>query len=526
MKTLSRRRFIAASAATLSLAAAPSLLMPRPARADGHKVITAAKRTIEVKGRSANVFGLTQADGSHGLVMNADERFRVRLENRLGEPTAIHWHGLTPPWQQDGVAGICAGADRGRGGHDYDFPVAKPGTFWMHSHFGLQEQLLLAAPLIVRDPAEAGQDVQEVVVLFHDFTFRDPQEILTELKAGGHDMQAMADAGGHPDHAGHEGHDIDRAWAGVPDEPWPAWAAMAHLQDVQYDALLANDRTLDDPQVFAVEPGGRVRLRLINGAASTNMWVDLGQLSGKLIAVDGMPVEPVEGSRFEFAVAQRLDIVLELPREGSAWPIFAVQEGGRMRTGIVLAAKGATIGKFADMADEDFPAVGVDLEQKLRAAQPLAERQATRQHTMMLGEGPNYAWTLDGAVHGSDTPLAVQERRPLRTHLHEPHHHVAPHALARPPLPGGRGQRPALRRGHARHRAGAGPYGHGDHRLRRRQCRQVGAALPPPLPHGRRHDDVDGLRRLRRNCRAGSRRPGNAITISQAPLNFQSLEAL
>lgn len=425
MNTLSRRGFLSASAAALSLAAVPSLLLPaRPARADGHKVITAGKRVIEVNGKPANVFGLTQADGSHGLVMNAGDNFRVRLENRIGEPTAIHWHGLTPPWQQDGVAGISQEPIPDGGSHDYDFPVAHPGTFWMHSHFGLQEQSMLAAPLIVRDPAEAGQDVQEVVVLFHDFTFRDPREILAELKAGGHDMGAMAPApaagGGHDGHAmpgmatgggmdhGSMNHGAMNhgGMAGVP--MGGQMTGMAHLQDVQYDALLANDRTLDDPQVFTVEPGGRVRLRLINGAASTNMWLDLGKLSGKLIAVDGMPVEPVEGSRFEFAVAQRLDILLELPKQASAWPVFAVQEGGRMRTGVVLAAKGASVGKLAGMADEDFAAVGLDLEARLRAAKPLTETLATRQHVMMLGEGPNYMWTLDGAMHGQDTPLAVK----------------------------------------------------------------------------------------------------------------------
>jgi FtsP/CotA-like multicopper oxidase with cupredoxin domain len=410
MNTLSRRGFLAASAAAISAAAVPSLLVPtRPARADGNTVITAGRRVIEVKGRAADVFGLTQADGSHGLVLTAGENFRVRLENRIGEPTVIHWHGLTPPSQQDGVAGISQEPIADGGSYDYDFPVARPGTFWMHSHMGLQEQRMLAAPLIVRDPAEAGADIQDVVVLFHDFTFRDPAEILAELKAGGHDMRAMQESSGHAGHdmsgmtmgggqMGHGGMDMGGMQMG----------GMTHLQDIQYNALLANDRTLDDPEVFAVEPGGRVRLRLINGAASTNMWIDLGSLTGKLIAVDGMPVEPLEGSRFEFAVAQRLDILLDLPKEASAWPVFAVQEGGRMRTGIVLAPKGAAVGRLTEMTEEDFPAVGAGLEERLRAAKPLAERKATRRHTMMLGEAPSYVWTLDGSVHGADKPLAVK----------------------------------------------------------------------------------------------------------------------
>lgn len=417
-----RRDFLKFSATGALMTTAPSLFAsPAKAQSSAPKVITASKRVIEVKGRAVNVLGLTQPGASRGLVMNAGENFRVRLENRIGEPTAIHWHGLTPPWQQDGVAGLSQEPIPDGGHYDYDFPVARPGTFWMHSHMELQEQRLLAAPLIVVDPAEASKDVQDVVVLFHDFTFRDPAEILAELKAGGHDMAAMQKTSPA---SGHEGHKMSGMATGTATDHGAMGArtksqgsmdhgamqmgSMPHLQDVQYDALLANDRTLDDPEVFAVEPGGRVRLRLINGAASTNMWIDLGKLSGKLIAVDGMPVEPIVGSRFEFAVAQRLDILLELPREATAWPIFAVQEGGRMRTGVVLAATGSSIGKFAETADADFPPVGVELEQKLRAAKPLADRAATRKHTMMLGEGAGYVWTLDGAMHGSDKPLAVR----------------------------------------------------------------------------------------------------------------------
>lgn len=417
-----RRDFLKLSATGALMTTAPSIFAsPVNAQSAAPKIITAVKRVIDVKGKAANVFGLSQPGGDHGLVMTAGENFRVRLENRAGEPTAIHWHGLTPPWQQDGVAGISQMPIPSGGSYEYDFPVVRPGTFWMHSHFGLQEQLMFAAPLIVRDPVGVSEDVQEVVVLFHDFTFRDPAEILAELKAGGHDMAAMQKL---PAASGHEGHNMSGMTTraamdhgamghgtksqGSMDHGDMQTGGMSHLQDVQYDALLANDRTLDDPEVFTVEPGGRVRLRLINGAASTNMWIDLGKLSGKLIAVDGMSVEPIVSSRFEFAVAQRLDIILDLPKEASAWPVFAVQEGGRMRTGVVLAAKGSSVGKLAETADADFPAVGAELEQKLRAAKPLVERAATRRHTMMLGEAANYVWTLDGAVHGKDKPLAVR----------------------------------------------------------------------------------------------------------------------
>jgi FtsP/CotA-like multicopper oxidase with cupredoxin domain len=112
------------------------------------------------------------------------------------------------------------------------------------------------------------------------------------------------------------------------------------LNDVEYDAFLANDRTLVDPEVIRTEPGGRVRLRLINAASATQFWIDLGALTGTVIAVDGHPVRPVRGSRLPLAMAQRLDVLIDLPENG-AYPIIAQVEGTRARTGIVLATSGA-----------------------------------------------------------------------------------------------------------------------------------------------------------------------------------------
>ncbi len=400
---LSRRAFLASAAGAGFAGAVPSLLLPRaPARAASHPVtdLRVEKRVIEVRGRPADVFAIRQPDGTHGLYADAGGRFRVRLENRIGEKTLIHWHGLTPPWRQDGVPDLSQPALAPGASYDYDFALDLPGTNWMHSHHGLQEQLLAAAPLIVRDPAETGADVQEVVVMFHDFTFRDPAEILAGLRGAGHGG-ANGGHAGHgapapaPDpHAGHGGH-------GGP-------GGGVHLHDVDYDAFLADDRTLADPAVHRVERGGRVRLRLINAATATNFWIDLDRLKGRLIAVDGVPVEPVAGNRFEFAIAQRLDILIDLPRSEGAWPVFAVREGERKRTGFVLATAKGRVSRLAEEAHHAAAAVGLDLERRLRTARPIATRPADRTHAVTITEAPGYVWMLNGAVHGAHVPLAVR----------------------------------------------------------------------------------------------------------------------
>jgi len=117
-----------------------------------------------------------------------------------------------------------------------------------------------------------------------------------------------------------------------------AQAAGPDLNDVKYDAFLANDRTLADPEVINVEPGGKVLLRVINGSSMSNYHLDLGQLKGELIAVDGFRTAPVMASRFPIAVAQRLDIRLTLPRGPAVHPVLAVLEGDRRQTGIASAS--------------------------------------------------------------------------------------------------------------------------------------------------------------------------------------------
>ena len=413
---ITRRRFLSGAAASIALAGA----LPRLARASHPTELTVTTRSIEVAGRPATAFGILRPDGGQGVRAVVGEEFRLRLTNALQEPTLVHWHGLTPPWRQDGVPGVTQDPLPAGAGFDYDFPLARPGTNWMHSHLGLQEQRLLAAPLIVADPAEAGLDEQEVVLMLHDFSFRDPAEIMAGLRAGqGHSMAGMDHGASQGSMAGmdHSGHDMGSmsAMPGMThDMPGMAMPGMGggmamDLNDVEYDAYLANDRTLADPEVVRVEGGGRVRLRIINGAAATNFHIDLGAAEGTLIAVDGMAVAPVTGRRFPIAVAQRLDIRLTVPA-GQALPVLALREGDRQRTGLVLAATGATVARIADLGDDKAAPLDLALEAQLQATEPLTARAVDRTIPVVLaGDMASYVWTLNGKVHGQDSPLTVRQ---------------------------------------------------------------------------------------------------------------------
>ncbi|MEK7245442.1 MAG: multicopper oxidase domain-containing protein, partial [Pseudomonadota bacterium] len=135
----------------------------------------------------------------------------------------------------------------------------------------------------------------------------------------------------------------------------------------------------------------------------------LNGLSGTLIAVDGMPIQPIVDRRFELAIAQRLDIVLSLPPSGAAFPIFAVREDDTARTGILLASPGARVVKVAAQAEAKAPPVGLSLERRLSAKTPLPPRQADRRYTLVLTERPGYVWGINGAVFGEHKPLAPRK---------------------------------------------------------------------------------------------------------------------
>ena len=407
-----RRRFLAS---TLAVAAAGGLetvlpITARPAAAATRMSLIVERRSLDVRGRAASVFGLRQADGTPGLVLEPGQRFAVDLVNRSGEATVVHWHGQTPPNVQDGVVETGSTLIPAGGRQGYDF-APRPGTHWMHSHHGLQEQALLAAPLVVRTAEDLRLDMQEVTVLLHDFTFRDPAEVLAQLTGSGTGMAGMS-------HAGMAMPGMSGSGASAP--TMAGHAQPMDLNDIDYDAYLANDRTLDDPLLVRTERAGRVRLRLINGATSTAFWIDLGATSATVLAVDGNPVRPVTARRFPLAQGQRLDLLVAMPQAGVV-AVLAQREGDRARTGVILATPGAAVSRLGGEADQAAEPVDLSLEQRLVAEAPLAARPADVTHRIALtGAMMPYAWGIDDRTWGNHVPLRVRKDQRVVLEMHNP----------------------------------------------------------------------------------------------------------
>ncbi len=416
---------VAASAAMAGLPTAGHALTPQ-------LLLEATTREIEVNGTLAKRLAVVGPDGPEGLRVKRGDHFKFKLVNKLDTETLIHWHGLILPPSQDGVPGISAPTIPPGGSADYDFPLVQAGTYWMHSHVGFQEQLGLAMPLILEDPNDPLSNLQEVVLFLEDFTFKDPEAIVAALRGGGqtdtavghgaggmagmvHSQGAGAVDAGMPGMKGMAGMSGMAGMKGMAPATGttaaPAVAGMegmADLNDVDFDAYLANSRTLRDPQVVPVERNGKVRLRIINGSASTNFFISAGGQSARLIAVDGEAVHPIDDVIFPVGIAQRIDLLVDVPG-GKALPIIAQREGDTARTGLILAGPGAAVEKLSDDADAKAGAIGVELESRLRAVEPLPVRPiAAELDSLLSGDMAKYIWMMHGGVYPNNKPLVVR----------------------------------------------------------------------------------------------------------------------
>jgi FtsP/CotA-like multicopper oxidase with cupredoxin domain len=376
-----RRHFLSTlGAAGAAAAAAGPLERALAAAAPTTLIVTTS--TVEVLGRTVQRLDVVQPNGTRGLETMLGSPFRVRLVNRINTLTLLHWHGLTPPPHQDGVPIVAQPALPPGQFYEYDFPLTESGTYWMHSHQGLQEQSLLSGPLIINDPADAALDEQQVVAEIADFSFREPEEIYAALRTPKPEPKSAAGAPMKPD-----------------------------VNDVNYDAFLINRRPVGNPEVVRLERRARVRLRIINSGTSTNFTVDLGLLRGTMFAVDGRPIAPVQGSRFPIGIANRCDIRIETPGPG-VYPIFAVREADTARAAFALASPGTTIPKYSPTGSFAAPRNDLVLEMRLRATNPLSPRPADRRLTMALtGNMAQYAWSIDN-VEWTDA-LARSDRYPF-----------------------------------------------------------------------------------------------------------------
>ncbi|EJN37163.1 copper-resistance protein, CopA family, partial [Pseudomonas sp. GM84] len=297
--------------------------------ADGHALagqhfeLYIGQTPVNITGRPRTALTVNGSLPGPLLRWREGDTVTLRVRNRLAQDTSIHWHGILLPSDMDGVPGLSFAGIAPGGDYRYRFTLRQNGTYWYHSHSGLQEQAGVYGAIVIepREP-EVHRYQRDHVLLFSDWSDESPQALLATLKK-------QSDAFNY--HKRTLGDFIDdvaqKGWSNTVDERL-AWARMrmsptdlADISGATYTYLL-NGQPPDGNFTCLFQPGETVRLRLINASAMTYFDFRIPGLALTVIAADGLPVTPVTVDELRIAVAETYDVLVsvgDLP----AYTLFA-----------------------------------------------------------------------------------------------------------------------------------------------------------------------------------------------------------
>jgi FtsP/CotA-like multicopper oxidase with cupredoxin domain len=352
-----------------------------------------AEQTVSPAGKKVRGLTINGTIPGPTLRFREGDTARIRVHNKLNrEETSLHWHGLLVPNNQDGVPHLTTPPIPPGHSFTYEFPLRQSGTYWFHSHTGLQEQRGVLGSIVVEprggEPVHADR---EQVLVLTDWTNEDPGEILRTLKRGSNwygiqkgSPQSMAGAL----KAGHFSDYISREKSRMP---------PMDLSDVAYDAFLINGmRRFHIP----ARPGETVRLRVVNGSSATYFYLQSAAGAMSIVAADGPPVEQLKVERLLIGIAETYDVLVKVPPDGS-WEFRATAQDGSGSASAVLG-----VGAMHEAPAVPKPNL-YDTDALLMAALEDAEASAaSTSHPEMHGRSKK---TPAGAAPGQ-TPASPAER--------------------------------------------------------------------------------------------------------------------
>ncbi len=257
----------------------------------------------------------------------------IYVHNELQTETSIHWHGLILPNEQDGVPYLTTAPIKANTTHIYKFPLVQNGTYWYHSHTKLQEQAGMYGAFIIHKKEK--QELPEYTMVVSDWTNMKPFEVHRRLH-NANDWSAIKKAKIQKGAAQSYADAIADKSLGIKlMNEWKRMLAM-DVSDVYYDKFLSNGKTEDEAPQF--KAGDKIRLRIINGSSSTYFWLKYAGGKIKVVASDGMDVEPVEVDRLIIAVAEIYDVVVTIPSDSTAFEFLATSEDRIRNTSLWLGS--------------------------------------------------------------------------------------------------------------------------------------------------------------------------------------------
>lgn len=342
------RRTLIRSAAALPLARAfpawaqsgTAGLRPTPGVLSGDRIELAVSEShFATGGRSAHAVTINGTLPAPLIRLKEGQNVQLVVHNLLKEDTSIHWHGLIVPFHMDGVPGISFPGIRPGETFTYEFPIRQSGTYWYHSHSGMQEAMGHYGPIVI-DPAGADpvRADREHVIVLSDWSPVHPHKLMQRLKqmGGYYNMQKQTLAGLLK---GRDRSVKDRMdWGRMRMDP----TDISDVTGSTYSYLVNGHGTAENwTGLFA--PGERVRLRIVNASAMTNFNLRLPGLAMTVVQCDGQHVQPVETDEFQIAIAETYDVIVE-PAEAKPYGLIAEAID---RSGLVRATLAPQVGMIA-----------------------------------------------------------------------------------------------------------------------------------------------------------------------------------
>lgn len=263
------------------------------------------------------------------LYFTEGDTAEIHVHNKMHHhETSIHWHGLLLPNEQDGVPYLTTAPIKAQSTHIYKFAIRQTGTYWYHSHTMLQEQIGMYGAIVIY-PRNTKPKHEEVLLL-SDWSDENPDQIERSLHYATDWYMIKKDAVQSYGEAITSGYFKTKI-----NNELKRMHAM-DVSDVYYERFLVNGMQYQHKPLYA--KGDTVRLRVINGSSSTYFWINYTGGKFKVVASDGMDVEPVEVDRLMIGVSEIYDILVTIPEDSIRYELIATSED---RTGSAVLALGS-----------------------------------------------------------------------------------------------------------------------------------------------------------------------------------------